>query len=138
MINYTGSYQTSGNSFLAVYGWTRSPLIEYYIVESYGSFNPSSAASRKGTVTCDGASYDILQATRINQPSIDGTQTFLQYWSVRNPKKTLSASISGTVTLSCHFNAWRQVGMNLGSNLYYQIFAVEGSGGSGSATITVS
>ena len=139
VINYSGSYQVSAsNSDLAVYGWARNPLIEYYIVESYGAYNPSSAASRKGTVFCDGANYDILQTTRVNQPSIDGTQTFQQFWSVRNPKKNPNGAVNGTITVGCHFNAWKQYGMNLGSSHQYQIFVVEGSGGSGSATITIS
>ncbi|KIM25623.1 glycoside hydrolase family 11 protein [Serendipita vermifera MAFF 305830] len=137
-IKYTGTYKPNGNSYLAVYGWTRNPLIEYYVVESYGSYNPSSAAAKKGSVYCNGANYDILQTTRYNQPSIDGTQTFQQFWSVRNPKKTPGGSISGTVDVSCHFNAWRNVGMNLGSNHYYQIVATEGYGSSGTSTITVS
>ncbi|KAF9038052.1 glycosyl hydrolases family 11-domain-containing protein, partial [Panaeolus papilionaceus] len=54
-INYSGNYQPNGNSYLSIYGWTRNPLIEYYIVESYGSYNPSSAAQKKGSVNCDGA-----------------------------------------------------------------------------------
>jgi endo-1,4-beta-xylanase len=137
-INYSGTYQPNGNSYLSVYGWTRNPLIEYYVVESYGSYNPSSAATKKGTVTCDGASYDILQTTRYNQPSIDGTQTFQQFWSVRNPKKQPGGQISGSVTFSCHVNAWKQYGLNLGSSHYYQIVATEGYQSSGSATITVS
>ena len=137
-INYSGTYKPNGNSYLSVYGWTRSPLIEYYIVESYGSYNPSSAASKKGTVTCDGASYDILQTTRTQQPSIDGTQTFQQFWSVRNPKKTPGGAISGTVTVSCHFTAWASAGMKLGTEHNYQIVATEGYFSSGSSSITVS
>ncbi|KAH6873776.1 family 11 glycosyl hydrolase [Coprinopsis sp. MPI-PUGE-AT-0042] len=35
VMTYGGNYQYSGNSYLAVYGWTRSPLIEYYIVENF-------------------------------------------------------------------------------------------------------
>lgn len=57
VIQYSGTYQPNGNSYLSVYGWTLNPLIEYYIVESYGSYNPSSAAARKGSVNCDGAVY---------------------------------------------------------------------------------
>jgi len=29
VINYSGTYQYNGNSYLAVYGWTRNSLIEY-------------------------------------------------------------------------------------------------------------
>ncbi|KAK7023692.1 hypothetical protein VNI00_016575 [Paramarasmius palmivorus] len=125
-INYSGTYQPNGNSYLSIYGWTRNPLIEYYVVESYGSYNPSSAAQKKGTVTCDGASYDVLTTMRYNQPSIDGTQTFQQFWSVRNPKKQPGGSISGSVNVACHFNAWKNFGMNLGSEHNYQIVATEG------------
>ncbi|PVF96221.1 putative endo-1,4-beta-xylanase A [Serendipita vermifera] len=128
VINYTGVYRPNGNSYLA-----------YYIVESYGTYNPSSGATMRGSVACNGATYNILQTSRVNQPSIDGTQTFLQFWSVRNPKKSPGGSISGTVDVACHFNAWRTQGMNLGSSYSYQIVAIVGSpASSGSATIVVS
>jgi len=29
VISYSGTYQYNGNSYLAVYGWTRNALIEY-------------------------------------------------------------------------------------------------------------
>jgi endo-1,4-beta-xylanase len=138
VIKYSGTYQPNGNSYLSVYGWTRSPLIEYYIVESYGSYNPSSAATAKGSVTCDGASYTILTTTRVNQPSIDGTATFQQFWSVRNPKKAPGGSISGTVSTACHFAAWKNLGLNLGTQFNYQIVATEGYKSAGSSSITVS
>ncbi|KAK7023695.1 hypothetical protein VNI00_014010 [Paramarasmius palmivorus] len=137
-ISYSGTYQPNGNSYLSVYGWTRSPLIEYYVVESYGSYDPSSAAQLKGTVTCDGATYNVLQTTRVNQPSIDGTATFEQFWSVRNPKIQPGGQISGSVDVACHFNAWANFGMNLGTEHNYQIVATEGYQSSGSATISVS
>ncbi|KAF2834335.1 glycoside hydrolase family 11 protein [Patellaria atrata CBS 101060] len=132
-IQFSGTYQPNGNSYLAVYGWTRNPLVEYYIVENFGTYDPSSNAQRLGTVTCDGSTYQLAQSTRTNQPSIDGTRTFQQYWSVRLNKRT-----SGTVQTGCHFDAWRKAGLNVNGQHYYQILATEGYHSTGYARMTVS
>ncbi|PVF90901.1 family 11 glycoside hydrolase, partial [Serendipita vermifera] len=132
-----GVYKPNGNSYLAVYGWTRYPLVEYYIVESYGTYNPSSDATIRGTVTCNGATYNIHSASRVNQPSIDGTMSFQQFWSVRDPKKNPGGVISGTVDVACHFKAWKAQGMTLGSSYIHQIVATVGYQGTGDSTIVV-
>lgn len=109
----------------------RSPLVEYYVVENFGTYDPSSGADAIGEVTCDGSVYKLGTAWRYNAPSIDGPQDFQQYWSVRQDKRS-----SGTVDVACHFDAWRNAGLSMG-NHYYQILATEGYQSSGFAEMTV-
>jgi len=126
-ITFEGSTTaTSGTVLVSVYGWTTNPLIEYYVQE-YTSNGAGSAQGQKlGTVTCDGSVYDIWKHQQINQPSIQGTSTFWQYISNRQSKRPGS----GTITTKCHFDAWRALGLNLGSH-NYQTLSTEGWGNAG-------
>jgi endo-1,4-beta-xylanase len=140
VISYSGYYgvNNSQNSYLALYGWTRSPLVEYYVIESYGSYNPAncSGGTNYGSFQSDGATYDVRRCRRVNAPSIDGNQTFYQYFSVRDPKKGFG-NISGTITFANHVRFWASKGLNLGTH-NYQVVATEGYRSQGSADITVS
>lgn len=127
--DYECDYHPNGNSYLCVYGWSQNPLVEYYIVDSWGSWRPPGGSS-KGQIYVDGGTYDVYETTRYNQPSIEGDKTFKQYWSVRTSKKT-----SGRITVSDHFKAWAQKGMSLG-NLYEVALNVEGYQSSGWATVS--
>ncbi|KAH8803643.1 glycoside hydrolase family 11 xylanase [Xylogone sp. PMI_703] len=131
-ITFDASFKPNGNAYLAVYGWSENPLVEYYILENYGDYNPGSAMTKVGSLTSDGSTYTVYTHTQTNQPSIEGTSTFQQYWSIRSSLRS-----SGTVTTANHFNYWNSIGLKLGS-FNYQILVTEGYESSGSSSVTVS
>ena len=131
-VNFSSSLSASGGtSLVSLYGWSTSPLVEYYVMENYVG-SPPTAGTYMGQVTSDGGTYNIYEHQQVNQPSIEGTATFEQYLAIRT-----SPVSSGTITTSNFFNAWASHGMNLGT-LNYQILATESfGGGSGNSSVTV-
>jgi len=127
-VDYAADYAPVGNSYLCVYGWTREPLVEFYVVQSWGNWRPPGAEAIT-TIEVDGAKYDVYRTERVNQPSIDGTHTFSQYWSVRKGKCT-----EAVVNVSDHFAAWEEQGLELGK-LYEVAMTVEGYQSSGTAIV---
>ena len=130
------AFEAGTNSYLALYGWSTDPLVEYYVVDSWGSaFTPPGSGSHAlGTVTSDGGTYTIYRTQRVQQPSIRGTATFYQYWSVRMSRRPLGQD--SRITFANHVAAWRALGMELGK-MDYQVMATEGFGSSGASAITV-
>ncbi|MBN2531459.1 MAG: glycoside hydrolase family 11 protein [Spirochaetales bacterium] len=124
-IYYRAEYQPDGNFYSGVYGKTRNPDIEYYIIDNWGPWRPP-GEGLKGTFDSDGATYDIYEPTPLNTPGMTGP---VQYWSVRQSKRA-----SGAVTIANHFNAWKTFGMNMGV-LYEVSFCVKGIQSSGTADV---
>lgn len=113
----------SSNAYLTLYGWTTEPLVEYYVVDSWGSWRPPGGIPA-GQVTTDGGTYDLYRMTRTNAPNITGeNQDFEQYWSVRTSKRTMSEG-PGLITFANHEAAWAAQGWNLGTH-DYQVLATE-------------
>jgi hypothetical protein len=131
---------TAGYSFIGIYGWSVNPLHEYYIVEDWFGSRPSAGslggATLVGTIMVDGGAYDVFTHTQVNQPSIMGTATFVQFISVRQ-----TARQCGTISVSEHFSQWAGMNMQLG-NLEEARVLVEAGNSTGNidfttATVTV-
>jgi hypothetical protein len=126
-----------GFSYVGIYGWSVSPLVEYYIVDDWFSGHPNPGGTKLGTLSVDGGTYDIYKHQQVNQPAITGgNQTFDQFFSVRQ-----TARSCGHISISEHFKQWSSLGLKLG-NLEEARILVEVGGGSGSidfttATLTV-
>jgi endo-1,4-beta-xylanase len=110
---------TAGTVAFQVYGWTKNPLVEYYIIEDYTNANQYAGGGSKGTVTCDGSDYTIYETTRTNSPSIVGprpsTNTFA---SAKRRDRAVPLPWQIISTLG-------KASMNLGAH-DYQVLSTEG------------
>jgi len=131
-LSFSGSMSASGGTALmSLYGWSTNPLVEYYVIQDDLGGSPA-LGTMVGTVTSDGATYNLFEHQQVNQPSIQGTATFEQYLAIRQGNTT-----SGTITFQNFVNAWASHGMNLGT-MNYQIMATEAfGGGTGKSSVTV-
>jgi len=129
---YAAEHTITGGDvlYLCVYGWTENPMKEFYVVEDHGSYRPPGGEGFVGQIEVDGGIYDVFQATRVEKPSIKGTRTFQQYFSVRRDRRT-----EGTISLHEHFKAWEKLGLDMSGVLYEAALCIEGYEGSGKANV---
>jgi len=130
----TKSGTAGGFSYIAIYGWSVNPCIEWYIVDdSYNRMpvNPGNTTN-KGTATIDGATYTLYTrpTSGTGGSRCSGVSSWTQFYSVRQ-----TARQCGQISISDHFNAWNAAGMTLGSVLEASIL-VEVGGGSGTIDFT--
>ena len=119
-----------GYNYIGIYGWTVDPLVEYYIVDDWYNKPGSYLGQKKGEITVDGDTYDIHENTRVQQPSIKGTSTVPQFFSVRRNSRSC-----GHIDITAHFKKWESLGMKMGK-MYEAKVLVEAGGGSGSFDVT--
>lgn len=123
---FTKSGSGGGYSFIGIYGWSNNPLVEYYIVEDwFGSGPPTGGGTLKGSFDIDGGTYKIYTNLRDQKPSIHGTATFTQFFSVRQ-----KARQCGHISISEHWKKWASLNMQLGK-MYESKILVEAGGGQG-------
>lgn len=129
---YTRKGTAGEYSYIGIYGWTKTPLLEYYIVDDYfeGSSLLLGWSVKKGTYTLDGDTYDLYKVQRYNAPSIIGTSNFETIYAIRRNTRHC-----GHVSVSEHFKKWEDAGIKLGG-LYECSFLCEAGGGAGSIEYT--
>lgn len=136
VVTYTASYSPNGTSYLTVYGWTTDPLVEFYILEAHDpAYRPPGNGpdvTSYSDIQVDGGTYQVRRSQRVDQPSIIGTASFPQYWSLRKQGRT-----SGSIDVAAHFAAWERAGLQMG-DIYEVSMAVEGFGSRGTAEVQVS
>lgn len=132
-----------GLTYIGMYGWTVDPLLEYYILDDWGTTKPGGTASdgtprtHVGTINVDGGTYEVWKKLRENKPAITGSsETFEQYFSIRE-----TARQCGRITVTEHFKQWENLGVTLGK-LHEAKLLVEAQNNSGSiefttATVTI-
>ncbi|MHA7056819.1 glycoside hydrolase family 11 protein [Aquimarina sp. M1] len=135
-INYNIGLLQGSYNFVGVYGWTRTPLIEYYVVER-GSIT---GQNQNNDYRVNGKNYKFKKQLRSNAPSILGTRTFYQYISEHGNASTGS---NQQIYMQAHINHWNKYGghrpeWNNLRNFDYQVFGIEsytGNWGKMNATV---
>ena len=137
--NYIADYQytksgSAGYGYIGAYGWTKDPIVEFYIIDDwYGSQPSRPEFMEKGKLTVDGATYTIYTCQRVNAPTPFSSehQMFLQFLSVRS-----SARQQGRIHISTHLEKWTSLGMQLGKLTEVSLLTEAGGNASGSIEYT--
>lgn len=134
---HTLTEEGGGLTYVGIYGWTVEPLVEFYILDDWGETKPAGTASdgsprtHEGTITADGATYEVWSKFRDDKPAITGdSEDFYQYFSIRE-----TARQCGRISISEHFRQWEELGIELGK-MHEAKWLVESQHNSGSIEFT--
>jgi endo-1,4-beta-xylanase len=136
-----GAFSQDGTNWLSLYGWTKGPLIEYYVIDSWSGPRPTFGSRIGEAYGADGGTYEVYKNERKNADNITGTkQDFVQIFSVRTEKATVGEN--NTITFDKHVKAWearkegkKGLGTALGNDWNYQVLSTEANGGGGDGKI---
>ncbi|ORY21660.1 concanavalin A-like lectin/glucanase [Neocallimastix californiae] len=115
-------------SYVGIYGWSKDPLVEFYVVDNWLSqWRPGDWVGNKkhGDYVIDGATYTVYENERYG-PSIVGDTNFKQFFSIRK-----EARDCGTIDITAHFLQWEKLGMKLGKMYEAKVLGEAGSNSSG-------
>jgi endo-1,4-beta-xylanase len=118
VINYNIGAYSGAIKFIGVYGWTKDPLTEYYVAEKGPGalYNKGKVGTGTSTATyiANGNTYSLSKNQRVSAASIDGTQTFWQFESLRTGAQA-STGVNGAVNMATHFTNWQTL-LNIPNN----------------------
>lgn len=121
-------------SFIGIYGWSVSPMHEYYIVDDwFGAGPPTGGGTLMGSFVVDDGTYNVYQHTQADQYDVTGAKsTFVQFFSVRQTPRQC-----GHISISQHYAKWASLGLVLGNMVEAKLLVeVGGGGGTGSINFT--
>ena len=124
-VNFEYEFTSNGTNYYSIYGWSKDPLIEFYIMENWDM--PPIDEEKFGTISVDDSIYDMYKKNLIFS-DISG-KTLLRLKSIRRKKRN-----KGSVSVNEHFKAWEKYGFKLGK-IYEVTFCVEGYKGYGNANV---
>jgi hypothetical protein len=126
VISYSASCNSNGVSYMGIYGLTKNPSVEFFIIDNWSVIRPT-AQTFKGTIVSDSGVYDLY--VKAPGSSLGVVAEPAQFVSVRQAKRT-----NGTISCANHFEAWALNNMLMGE-LIEVVFCVYAYQSNGSADI---
>lgn len=115
-------------SYIGAYGWSTEPCVEWYVIED--SFrpmpvNPGTTTLQTDSLRLDDGEYFVYTrpTTGSGGTRCSGETEWIQYYSIRK-----TARRCGEISLTAHFDAWKELQMPLGKLLEAKILVEVGGG----------